>query len=147
MLGEIGVGKTTLLRILLRKGYQHFNFCTLRAKSSTTFAQVEQKIKERWRIPENSDDKTIESDEYIKKYIETDKYPVIIIDDAHRLRTHELDSLLQLKHRVGLQSDQKLVGIAECKCVVRQSITVEIGRCAQIPHRKYGFSYARGVAC
>ena len=108
LLGEIGVGKTTLLRILLRKGYQHFNFCTLRAKSSTTFAHVEQKIKERWRIPENSENENIESDEYIKKYIETNKYPVIIIDDAHRLRTHELDALLQLKHRVGLQSDQKL---------------------------------------
>ena len=108
LLGEIGVGKTTLLRILLRKGYQHFNFCTLRAKSSTTFGHVEQKIKERWRIPESNSDEALESDEYITKYIETNKHPVIIIDDAHRLKTHELDALLQLKHRVGLQSSQAL---------------------------------------
>ncbi len=108
LLGEIGVGKTTLLRILLRKGYQHFNFCTLRAKSSTTFAHIEQKIKDRWRIPGNDTEENIATDEHVKKYIETDKFPVIIIDDAHRLRTHELDSLLQLKHRVGLQSPQTL---------------------------------------
>jgi len=27
LLGELGIGKTTHLRMLLRKGYQQFNFC------------------------------------------------------------------------------------------------------------------------
>ena len=53
LLGEIGIGKTTHLRTLLRKGYQQFNFCTLRAKPKITFAEIEQKIKERWRLPQN----------------------------------------------------------------------------------------------
>ncbi len=108
LLGEIGIGKTTQLRALLRKGYQHFNFCTLRAKPKTSFADVEKKIQERWRLPEQDIDETLQIDEYIKRYIETDKHPVLIIDDAHRLQNQVLDALLQLKHRVGLQSPQAL---------------------------------------
>ena len=108
LLGEIGVGKTTYLRILLRKGYQHFNFCTLRAKSDTSFEEIENKIKERWRIPQRDTDEEIPIEEYIKEYIELDKNPVLVIDDAHRLESQVLDSLLQLKHRVGLQSSQVL---------------------------------------
>lgn len=108
LLGEIGIGKTTHLRILLRRGYQHFNFCTLRAKPNTTFAEIEQKIQERWRLSKQPIEETIQSDEYIKRYIETDKHPVLIVDDAHRLQSQELDALLQLKHRVGLQSPHPL---------------------------------------
>ncbi len=108
LLGEIGIGKTTHLRILLRRGYQHFNFCTLRAKPNTTFAEIEQKVRERWRLPEQTIEETIQSDEYIKRYIETDKHPVLIVDDAHRLQSQVLDALLQLKHRVGLQSPHPL---------------------------------------
>ncbi|NIU88644.1 MAG: hypothetical protein GWN56_15680, partial [Nitrosopumilaceae archaeon] len=66
--GEIGVGKTTYLRILLRKGYQHFNFCTLRAKQVTTFENIEDKIRERWRISDQETRYDFPIDEHIKKY-------------------------------------------------------------------------------
>ncbi len=108
LLGDIGVGKTTLLRILLRRGYQHFNFCTLRAKDVTGFEDIENRFKERWRLSSDSSIEPLESDEYIGKYIENGKHPVLIIDDAHRLDSESLDELLQLKHHVGLQSKENL---------------------------------------
>ncbi len=113
LLGEVGIGKTTHLRMLLRKGYQQFNFCTLRAKPKTTFAEIEKKIKERWRLSINSEEEPesnehLTSSEHIKKYIEDNKQPVLIIDDAHRLHNNVLDELLKLKHHVGLQSTRSL---------------------------------------
>jgi DamX protein len=118
LLGEVGIGKTTHLRMLLRKGYQQFNFCTLRAKPKTTFTEIEEKIKERWRLPHLSDEDVslldidsneyLTTDEHIKKYIEDDKQPVLIIDDAHRLQNNVLDELLKLKHHVGLQSPRAM---------------------------------------
>ncbi|MFK7814702.1 MAG: AAA family ATPase [Gammaproteobacteria bacterium] len=118
LLGEVGIGKTTHLRMLLRKGYQQFNFCTLRAKPKTTFAEIEQKIKERWRLSQSSDqdagdldtesDEPLTTSEHVKKYIEDNKQPVLIIDDAHRLHNNVLDELLKLKHHVGLQSSRSL---------------------------------------
>ena len=118
LLGEIGIGKTTQLRMLLRKGYQQFNFCTLRAKPKTTFAEIEEKIKERWRLPHFSDEDVslldidsneyLTTDEHVKRYIEDDKHPVLIIDDAHRLQNNVLDELLKLKHHVGLQSPKAM---------------------------------------
>jgi type II secretory pathway predicted ATPase ExeA/septal ring-binding cell division protein DamX len=117
LLGEVGVGKTTHLRMLLRKGYQQFNFCTLRAKPKTTFAEIELKIKERWRLslsdddinqPDANNEKSSTTSEHIKKYIENNKQPVLIIDDAHRLHSNVLDELLKLKHHVGLQSSRSL---------------------------------------
>lgn len=114
LLGEVGIGKTTHLRMLLRRGYQQFNFCTLRAKANITFAEIEQRIKERWRLPQSIEDDVEQQDtngdeylstnEHIKKYIEDNKQPVLIIDDAHRLQSNVLDELLKLKHHVGLQS-------------------------------------------
>ncbi len=120
LLGEIGIGKTTHLRMLLRKGYQEFNFCTLRAKPKITFAEIEQKIKERWRLSQNKTSdgdtgqlnldgtNTLTTSEHIKKYIENDKFPVLIIDDAHRLQNDVLNELLKLKHHVGLQSSNTM---------------------------------------
>jgi len=118
LLGEVGIGKTTHLRMLLRKGYQQFNFCTLRAKPKITFAEIEQRIKERWRLPQIIDedvdqldtdsDEHLSTNEHIKKYIEDNKQPVLIIDDAHRLQSDVLDELLKLKHHVGLQSSHTM---------------------------------------
>ncbi len=118
LLGEVGIGKTTHLRMLLRKGYQQFNFCTLRAKPKTSFLDIEQKIKERWRLPkaddENithldiEDEEELNTNEHIREYIEDDKFPVLIIDDAHRLPNNVLDELLKLKHHVGLQSTRAM---------------------------------------
>ena len=118
LLGEVGIGKTTHLRILLRKGYQQFNFCTLRAKQNTSIADIENKIKERWRLQRMPNDESgnleqekndnLSSSEHIKKYIEDDKKPVLIIDDAHRLHSDILDELLKLKHHVGLQSTRAM---------------------------------------
>jgi type II secretory pathway predicted ATPase ExeA len=107
LLGEVGIGKTTHLRMLLRKGYEQFNFCTLRAKPKITFAEIEEKIKERWRLPHLSNE-DVTTDEHIKKYIKDDKQPVLIIDDAHRLQINVLDELLKLKHYVGLQSPKAM---------------------------------------
>jgi len=114
LLGEVGIGKTTHLRMLLRRGYQQFNFCTLRAKPKTTYAEIEEKIKERWRLSQLDEEDVslldidsneyLTTDEHVKKYIEDDKQPVLIIDDAHRLQNSVLDELLKLKHHVGLQS-------------------------------------------
>ncbi len=118
LLGEVGIGKTTHLRMLLRKGYQKLNFCTLRAKPKTTFTDIENKIRERWRLPQESKEETsllgidseevFTTDEHIKKYIEDEKHPVLIIDDAHRLPNDVLDQLLKLKHHVGLQSTKSM---------------------------------------
>ena len=108
ILGEIGIGKTTLLRLLLRKGYQNFNFCTLRAKNNLTFEEIEEKIKQRWSLGRDNSSDELTTDEYIKQFIEGDKCPVLVIDDAHRLDTRSLDLLFQLKHRVGLQSSSTL---------------------------------------
>ena len=120
LLGEVGIGKTTHLRMLLRKGYQQFNFCTLRAKPKTSFEEIEEKIKERWRLPNLSEededvslldidsDEYLTTDEHVRKYIEDKKHPVLIIDDAHRLQNNVLDELLKLKHHVGLQSPKAL---------------------------------------
>jgi len=118
LLGELGIGKTTYLRMLLRKGYQQFNFCTLRAKPKITFSEIEDKIRERWKLPQSIDEdislldidsnEYLTTDEHIKKYIEDDKNPVLIIDDAHRLQSNVLDELLKLKHHVGLQSSKPL---------------------------------------
>jgi type II secretory pathway predicted ATPase ExeA len=118
LLGEVGIGKTTHLRLLLRKGYQQFNFCTLRAKPKISFADIEQKIKKRWHLAQNIDEDVsllevdsseyLTTDEHIKKYIEEDKHPVLIIDDAHRLQNSVIDELLKLKHHVGLQSPKAM---------------------------------------
>jgi len=120
LLGELGIGKTTHLRMLLRKGYQQFNFCTLRAKPNITFAEIEDKLRERWTLPQKSvedislldidSNEYLSTDEYIKQYIEDGKHPVLIIDDAHRLQSNVLDDLLKLKHHVALQS-QKALGL------------------------------------
>ena len=118
LLGEVGIGKTTHLRMLLRKGYQSFNFCTLRAKPKTTFSDIECKVIDRWRLPQEpqeeikllgaDNENALTTDEHIKKYIEDDKNPVLIIDDAHRLGNDVLDQVLKLKHHVGLQSKNSL---------------------------------------
>ena len=118
LLGEVGIGKTTHLRMLLRKGYQTLNFCTLRAKPKTTYADIENKIKERWGLLNESDkdvslldigDETnLSTDEHISEYIDDGKNPVLIIDDAHRLSNDVLDQLLKLKHHVGLQSNNTM---------------------------------------
>ncbi len=123
LLGEIGVGKTTYLRILLRKGFQHFNFCTLRAKAGISFDEIENKIKERWQIPKHDSNEELNIEEYIKEYIESGKNPVLVIDDAHRLENHVLDDLLQLKHRVGLQSSQALGLVLASEPKIRPQLT------------------------
>ena len=132
LLGEVGIGKTTHLRMLLRKGYQQFNFCTLRAKPKTTFADIEQKIKERWRLLKsvNEDSSHLDIDsttslstsEHIKQYIEDEKHPVLIIDDAHRLENNVLDELLKLKHHVGLQSAKAMGLVLAAEPIVQTKL-------------------------
>jgi len=123
LLGEIGIGKTTLLRLLLRKGYQDFNFCTLRAKKNLSFEEIEDKIKQRWSLGQTGSADELTTDEYIKQFIESKKCPVLVIDDAHRLDTRNLDLLFQLKHRVGLQSSSTLGLILSAEPTIQVQIS------------------------
>ena len=106
--GEPGAGKTTYLRVLLRKGYQHFNFCTFRAKPTTTFVEIEEKIRQRWPLSEEQTGEELQNYEHIKRCVETGKQPVLVIDDAHRLSNHVLEALFRLKNLAGLQSPAAL---------------------------------------
>ena len=106
--GEPGAGKTTHLRVLLRKGYQHFNFCTFRAKPTTTFVEIEEKIRQRWPLSEEQTGEELQNYEHIKRCVETGKQPVLVIDDAHRLSNHVLEALFRLKNLAGLQSPAAL---------------------------------------
>lgn len=103
--GEDGVGKTTFLRKILRLGYQQYQFCTLRAGSDTDFDFIQNKIKQRWVLAEDSiqssaSDLSIEN--YVICYLREHTHAALIIDDAHLLNSSTLDRLFTLKHRIGL---------------------------------------------
>ena len=104
LVGEEGVGKTTYLRKVLRLGYQQYQFCTLRARDGMNFADVENKIKQRWVVPQSSertvDDLSIEN--YVITYLREHTHAVLIIDDADLLDVATLDRLFTLKHRIAL---------------------------------------------
>ena len=109
--GENGLGKTTFLRKVLRLGYQQYQFCTLRATSETDFTFVENKIKQRWLLNENTThapvaDLSIEN--YVITYLREHTHAVLIIDDAHLLDESTLDRLFTLKHRIGLACPMSL---------------------------------------
>jgi septal ring-binding cell division protein DamX/type II secretory pathway predicted ATPase ExeA len=103
--GEEGLGKTTFLRKVLRLGYQQYQFCTLRANHQTSFASVEQKIRQRWSLSATDvatppEDLSIEN--YVISYLTEHAHAVLIIDDADSLDLPTLDRLFTLKHRVAL---------------------------------------------
>ncbi len=137
LVGEAGVGKTTHLRMLLREGRQKFNFCTIRARLSTSFAEIEKKIQERWQLPaalKQDAGHPIQSHEYVKRYIEAGNHPVLLIDDAQRLQDQVLDATLQLKHRVGLQSSQVLGLVLSAESNIQKQLsTLEQTHAATAP--------------
>lgn len=104
--GDQGVGKTTYLRKLLRKGYQRYQFCTLRAKTNMSFQDICNKISQRWiqHTPsEKHNPLSAENiEEYVVTYLGENNYGVIIVDDADRLGIEVINELLTLKHRVSL---------------------------------------------
>lgn len=104
LVGEEGVGKTTYLRKVLRLGYQQYQFCTLRARDGINFLDIENKIKQRWVVPQTSersvDDLSIEN--YVITYLREHTHAVLIIDDADLLDVATLDRLFTLKHRIAL---------------------------------------------
>ena len=103
--GEDGVGKTTFLRKVLRLGYQQYQFCTLRVNDETDFEFIEDKIKQRWVLPdtnEHSSAADLSIENYVITYLREHTHAVLIIDDAHFLDTNTLDRLFTLKHRIGL---------------------------------------------
>ena len=103
--GERGVGKTTFLRKVLRLGYQHYQFCTVRVREDTNFEFIEEKIKQRWELsPANVKSPIIDLsiENYVISYLREHPHAVLIIDDAHNLDSSTLDRLLTLKHRIGL---------------------------------------------
>ena len=57
--GEDGVGKTTFLRKVLRLGYQQYQFCTLRVNEDTDFEYIENKIKQRWVLPDTNEHSSV----------------------------------------------------------------------------------------
>ena len=107
--GESGVGKTTHLRKLLRRGYRTYQFCTIRANPEITFEEISKRITQRWRLREQSHDLSIEN--HIISYIEEHKHCALIVDDVDRLEPATLDELLRLKHRVGLASPDAGLGL------------------------------------
>ncbi len=103
--GEDGVGKTTFLRKVLRLGHQQYLFFTLRVNNETNFEFIEDKIKQRWVLPDRNEhslaaDLSIEN--YVITYLRKYTHAAIIIDDAHFLSSSTLDKLLALKHRISL---------------------------------------------
>ena len=103
--GEDGVGKTTFLRKVLRLGYQQYQFCTLRVNSETNFEFIEDKIKQRWTLPDTNKHSSVADlsiENYVISYLREHTHAVLIIDDAHFLDTPTLDRLFTLKHRIGL---------------------------------------------
>ena len=102
--GEEGVGKTTYLRKVLRLGYQQYQFCTLRAREGINFLDIENKIKQRWVVPQTNersiDDLSIEN--YVITYLREHTHAVLILDDADLLDVPTLDRLFTLKHRIAL---------------------------------------------
>lgn len=103
--GEDGVGKTTFLRKVLRLGYQQYQFCTLRVNDETDFEFIEDKIKQRWVLPDTNEHSSVADlsiENYVITYLREHTHAVLIIDDAHFLDTNTLDRLFTLKHRIGL---------------------------------------------
>ncbi|MDW3096014.1 MAG: SPOR domain-containing protein [Gammaproteobacteria bacterium] len=124
--GEDGVGKTTFLRKVLRLGYQQYQFCTLRVNEDTDFEFIENKIKQRWVLPENSGlssvaDLSIEN--YVITYLREHTHAVLIIDDAHFLDSSTLDRLFTLKHRIGLACPLSLGFILAGENTLKLAIT------------------------
>ena len=102
--GEEGLGKTTFLRKVLRIGYQQYHFCTLRAGISTTFDDIQSKIKQRWVLQSNEDKApvSLSIENYVITYLREHTHVVLIVDDAENLDMQTLDRLFTLKHRIAL---------------------------------------------
>ena len=109
--GELGLGKTTFLRKVLRLGYQQYQFCTLRATTETDFNFIENKIKQRWVLNETNEHSSVADlsiENYVITYLREHTHAVLIIDDAHLLDETTLDRLFTLKHRIGLACPMSL---------------------------------------
>ena len=92
--GEDGVGKTTFLRKVLRLGYQQYQFCTLRANKEVDFDFIEDKIKQRWVLPDTNEHSSVTDlsiENYVITYLREHTHAVLIIDDAHFLDSSTLD--------------------------------------------------------
>ena len=102
--GENGLGKTTYLRKVLRLGYQQYQFCTLRAREDFNFTDVENKIKQRWVVPQENERSVVDLsiENYVITYLREHTHAVLIIDDADILDVSTLDRLFTLKHRIAL---------------------------------------------
>lgn len=102
--GEEGLGKTTFLRKILRLGYQQYQFCTLRAREGINFIDVENKIKQRWIVPQSNERSVVDLsiENYVITYLREHNHAVLIVDDADNLDASTLDRLFTLKHRIAL---------------------------------------------
>lgn len=124
--GEDGVGKTTFLRKVLRLGYQQYQFCTLRVNEDTDFEYIENKIKQRWVLPETNEHSSVidlSIENYVIMYLREHTHAVLIIDDAHLLDSPTLDRLFTLKHRIGLACPLSLGFILAGENTLKLSIT------------------------
>ena len=124
--GEDGVGKTTFLRKVLRLGYQQYQFCTLRVNEDTDFEYIENKIKQRWVLPETNEHSSVidlSIENYVITYLREHTHAVLIIDDAHFLDSATLDRLFTLKHRIGLACPLSLGFILAGENTLKLAIT------------------------
>jgi DamX protein len=126
LIGEDGVGKTTFLRKVLRLGYQQYQFCTLRVNDETDFGFIEDKIKQRWVLPDTNEHSSVADlsiENYVITYLREHTHAVLIIDDAHFLDTPTLDRLFTLKHRIGLACPLSLGFILAGENTLKLAIT------------------------
>ena len=124
--GEDGVGKTTFLRKVLRLGYQQYQFCTLRVNDETNFEFIEDKIKQRWVLPDTNEHSSVADlsiENYVITYLREHTHAVLIIDDAHFLDSSTLDRLFTLKHRIGLACPLSLGFILAGENTLKLTIT------------------------
>jgi type II secretory pathway predicted ATPase ExeA len=124
--GEDGVGKTTFLRKVLRLGYQQYQFCTLRANKEVDFDFIEDKIKQRWVLPDTNEHSSVTDlsiENYVITYLREHTHAVLIIDDAHFLDSSTLDRLFTLKHRIGLACPLSLGFILAGENTLKLAIT------------------------
>ena len=73
--------------------------------SDTDFEFIENKIKQRWVLPDTNEHASVADlsiENYVITYLREHTHAVLIIDDAHLLNTDTLDRLFTLKHRISL---------------------------------------------
>ena len=100
--GDHGVGKSTQLLRLLAAGADDLLFCAFKARPDAHFAAIEQTIRQHWAKPVQRYATTALED-VLCTLCHGKRRPVLVVDDAHQLKSEVLSALLQLGHTVQRQ--------------------------------------------